>query len=171
MSNALYHEALVAKARSGAGKGRLSDPQATARLDNPLCGDRVTIDLHLVGGRITAVGHEVKGCLLCEAAAATIAEPAPGKSPDEARALAAAVTRMMKDGVAPAEGPRHFHPRHHGEVPPRLRHAALRRARQGAHRPLGNGLQPACRHPRQDPGMNVEAGNREWRGCPPRLHP
>lgn len=104
MSNALYHEALVAKARSSVGKGRLSDPQATARLDNPLCGDRVTIDLHLVGGRITAVGHEVKGCLLCEAAAATIAELAPGKSPDEARALAAAVTSMMKDGVAPTEG-------------------------------------------------------------------
>jgi nitrogen fixation NifU-like protein len=103
MSNALYHEALVAKARSGTGKGRLADPQATARLDNPLCGDRVTIDLYLADGHITAVGHEVKGCLLCEAAAATIAELAPGKSPGEARDLAAAVTRMMKEGVAPTE--------------------------------------------------------------------
>jgi len=103
MSNALYHEALVAKARSAIGKGRLTDPQASARLDNPLCGDRVTIDLNLADGHITAVGHEVKGCLLCEAAAATIAELAPGKSPAEARELAAAVTRMMKEGMAPAE--------------------------------------------------------------------
>ncbi len=103
MSNALYHEALVAKARSGVGKGRLVDPQATARLDNPLCGDRVTIDLNLADGRIAAVGHEVKGCLLCEAAAATIAELAPGKSPDEARDLATTVTRMMKEGLAPAD--------------------------------------------------------------------
>lgn len=103
MSNALYHDALVAKARSGTGKGRLTAPEASARLDNPLCGDRVTIDLHLADGRITAVGHEVKGCLLCEAAAATIAELAPGKSADEARVLAAAVTRMMKEGVIPTE--------------------------------------------------------------------
>jgi nitrogen fixation NifU-like protein len=103
MSNALYHEALVAKARSGTGKGRLTDPQASARLDNPLCGDRVTIDLHLADGRITQVGHEVRGCLLCEAAAAAIAELAPGKSPEEARDLAAAVTRMMKEGIAPPE--------------------------------------------------------------------
>ena len=103
MSNALYHEALVAKARSAAGKGRLADAQASARLDNPLCGDRVTIDLNLADGRITQVGHEVRGCLLCEAAAATIAELAPGKSPAEARDLAAAVTRMMKDSIAPAE--------------------------------------------------------------------
>lgn len=103
MSNALYHEALVAKARSTIGKGRLADPQASARLDNPLCGDRVTIDLHFADGHITAVGHEVKGCLLCEAAAAAIAELAPGKSPAEARDLAAAVTRMMKEGVAPNE--------------------------------------------------------------------
>jgi NifU-like protein involved in Fe-S cluster formation len=100
MSTALYHEALVAKARSGAGKGRLAHATVSARLDNPLCGDRVTLDLHLQDGRIDAVGHEVKGCLLCEAAAASIAELAVGQTPDEARALAGGITAMMKEGAA-----------------------------------------------------------------------
>ncbi len=103
MSTALYHEALVAKARQATGKGRLTDATASARLDNPLCGDRVTLDIRLEDGRITAVGHEVKGCLLCEAAAATIAELAPGRTSAEARALAETVKRMMKEGTAPTE--------------------------------------------------------------------
>ena len=100
MSTALYHDALVARARTAFGKGRLPDATATARLDNPLCGDRVTIDLRITDGRIAAVGHEVKGCLLCEAAAASIAELAPGKTAAEARDLAAGITAMMKDGSA-----------------------------------------------------------------------
>lgn len=100
MSTALYHDALVAKARAGVGKGRLKDATATARLDNPLCGDRVTIDLRLEGGKIMEVGHEVKGCLLCEAAAASIAELGPGKTTAEARELAAGITAMMKEGGA-----------------------------------------------------------------------
>ncbi len=103
MSNALYHEALVAKARQATGKGRLANANASARLDNPLCGDRVTLDLRVEDGRIEEVGHEVKGCLLCEAAAATIAELTPGKTIDEARALAGSVKSMMKEGAAPSE--------------------------------------------------------------------
>lgn len=116
MTAELYHSALVGKARSAFGKGRLDSPTASARVDNPLCGDRVTIDLHLEDGRITMVGHEVRGCLLCEAAAAVIAELAPGKNAAEARALAADITAMMKEG-APATLPalEIFTPVHHAK--------------------------------------------------------
>lgn len=102
MSETLYHEALVARARSGTGRGRLQPHDASARLDNPLCGDRVTLDLRIADGRIAAIGHEVKGCLLCEAAAATIAQHLAGATPAEARRLIAAVTALMKEGSAPA---------------------------------------------------------------------
>ncbi|WP_374383979.1 iron-sulfur cluster assembly scaffold protein [Dongia sp.] len=104
MTHALYHEALVAKARSAVGKGRLASPTASARLDNPLCGDRVTIDLDVADGSIGAVGHDVKGCLLCEAAAAAIAEWAPQKSPEVVKEMVNAMRRMMKEG-APAPEP------------------------------------------------------------------
>ncbi|WP_374366812.1 iron-sulfur cluster assembly scaffold protein [Dongia sp.] len=100
MSQALYHEALVARARSGLGKGRLDPHDASARLDNPLCGDRVTLDLKIADGHITGIGHEVKGCLLCEAAAATIAGQLKGATPAQAREMIAAVTALMKDGTA-----------------------------------------------------------------------
>ena len=72
MSDELYQEALLKLAKESPRKGRLEPNDASVRLDNPLCGDRVTLDLHLMDGRIDAVGHEVKGCLLCEAAAAKV---------------------------------------------------------------------------------------------------
>ena len=69
MSQALYHSTLVEHAQAGRSRGRLAAPQLSATVDNPLCGDRVTIDLALADDRIAAVGHQVRGCLLCEAAA------------------------------------------------------------------------------------------------------
>jgi nitrogen fixation NifU-like protein len=100
MSEALYHAALVERARTAFGKGRLPDADASATVDNPLCGDRVTLDLRIADGRIAAIGHEVRGCLLCEAAAATIAEFLRGSGRAEIEAISDAAKRLMKDGQA-----------------------------------------------------------------------
>jgi nitrogen fixation NifU-like protein len=104
MSSALYHTELVARAREAYGKGRLPDPAASITLDNPLCGDRVTLDLTQADGTVTAIGHAVKGCLLCEAAAATIAAFAPGRVPADLREFATAAVALVKEGKPPAEG-------------------------------------------------------------------
>jgi len=103
MSDELYQAALVARAKQGRTRGRLAKPQHSVTLDNPLCGDRVTLDIDLDGGRIAAVGHQVRGCLLCEASAETIAAQAPGKTPAELSQAAAFVSAILKDGAnAPA---------------------------------------------------------------------
>lgn len=78
MLDALYQEEIIQLSRQSRQRGRLESPDASARVDNPLCGDRVTIDLEIRDGRITAVGHRVRGCALCEAAAEVIAENAIG---------------------------------------------------------------------------------------------
>jgi nitrogen fixation NifU-like protein len=100
MSQALYHEALVARARAAFGKGRLSDATASATVDNPLCGDRVTLDLAIKDECIDAIGHQVRGCLLCEAAAATIAEHCRGASKPDIEAIGAAARSLMAEGGA-----------------------------------------------------------------------
>jgi nitrogen fixation NifU-like protein len=103
MSEELYQAALVARAHAGRGRGRLAAPDRSITLDNPLCGDRVTLDLRLANGQIAAVGHLVRGCLLCEAAAETIAAQAPGKTRAELAKATAAVTAILKEGAnAPA---------------------------------------------------------------------
>lgn len=100
MSEALYLAALVDRARTAFGKGRLPDATATATVDNPLCGDRVTLDLAVTDGRIEAIGHHVRGCLLCEAAAATIAEYCRGSDVATLDAMAAAARTLMAEGGA-----------------------------------------------------------------------
>ena len=100
MSEALYHAALVGRARAAFGKGRLPDATSTATVDNPLCGDRVTLDLAVKDSRIEAIGHHVRGCLLCEAAAATIAEYCRGNGKAELEAMSAAARKLMAEGGA-----------------------------------------------------------------------
>jgi nitrogen fixation NifU-like protein len=115
MSSELYHSELVARARAAFGEGRLAAPAASITVDNPLCGDRVTLDLETNHGAVTAIGHAVKGCLLCAASAATIAEFAPNRSPAELRELTAAARALMKDGGPVPErfaGLRVFQPVH-----------------------------------------------------------
>jgi nitrogen fixation NifU-like protein len=99
----LYQAELVARARAAFGKGRLPGAVASITVDNPLCGDRVTLDLTRSDGRVSAIGHEVKGCLLCEAAAATIAAFARGKTPEELRDMRGAAAALMKDGTPAPE--------------------------------------------------------------------
>jgi len=99
VSEALYHKALVDRARAGFGKGRLPDATSSATVDNPLCGDRVTLDLAVQDGRIAAIGHHVRGCLLCEAAAATIAEYGRGADQATLDAMSAAARALMAEGT------------------------------------------------------------------------
>lgn len=101
MIDALYDQAILQKARDATGAGRLADPDGSAMIDNPLCGDRVTIDLTLADGKVAQVGHLVRGCVLCEASAALIAEKAVGQAPSALRGIAAGIRPMLREGAAP----------------------------------------------------------------------
>jgi len=106
MTAALYHSALVARAKAAIGKGRLDQPTVSVTIDNPLCGDRVTLDIVMSEGRLTKIGHQVRGCLLCEAAAATIAETCQDQPAAQARAMIPVIQTMMKEGTpTPTEWP------------------------------------------------------------------
>lgn len=88
MNDELYHQAILELAKKARQASRLEAPQASVTVDNPLCGDRVTLDLTLADGRVREVGHKVRGCLLCQAAAAAIGERAPGQTPAALRKVA-----------------------------------------------------------------------------------
>lgn len=80
MSDELYQDKIVTLAKAKTGAGKLAAPTKTARRDNPLCGDRVIVDVTLDdAGRITEIGHQVRGCLLCQASASALASLAVGK--------------------------------------------------------------------------------------------
>jgi nitrogen fixation protein NifU and related proteins len=104
VSEAIYQEALMRLAVSADGAGRLTRPDASARRDNPLCGDEVTLDLRLRDGRVEEVGHRVRGCLLCRAAAAALARGAVGRSAAELDEVRARLEAMLRAAGSPPEG-------------------------------------------------------------------
>lgn len=101
MTDDVYHLRIMELARAATGSGRLDGPDGEATADNPLCGDRVTVEVRLKGGRIAEMAHRVRGCLLCRAAATLAATGAPGKTAGEITAAAAALAGML-EGSAPA---------------------------------------------------------------------
>lgn len=100
MADQLYQAAIVGLARAAVGKGLLDAPNGSATVDNPLCGDRVTIDVRMDGQRVAAFGHQARGCLLCEAAASAIGMHAVGATRAELAAASAAATAMLKGANA-----------------------------------------------------------------------
>ena len=106
MSDALYQEQIVALAKARTGAGKLDHPSGSARRDNPLCGDRVTMDVRTdQAGRIIELAHQVRGCLLCQAAASALAGSAPGHDLAGVTALRRGLHKVIGRPVeGPAEG-------------------------------------------------------------------
>jgi nitrogen fixation NifU-like protein len=100
----LYDESIKATARRAVGAGQLEQPDVEVTIDNPLCGDRVTLGIKSVDGRISEVGHRVRGCLLCEAAASLIAESAIGATSEQITTATVQVEELLAGRVA------HFEP-------------------------------------------------------------
>lgn len=92
----LYHQAILDAAAERTGHGALDKADVSATLDNPLCGDRVRMDVSLKESRLARVGHEVRGCLLCEAAASVIGARAPGERVTDLRQLAGEMRTFLK---------------------------------------------------------------------------
>lgn len=101
MSDAIYNEAIKAAARDRSHAGRLPAPDASVTCDNPLCGDRVTLDVALEADRVAAIAHKTRGCLLTEAAAALLARHAVGRPEAELVPLVQQVRRFLDGGTAP----------------------------------------------------------------------
>jgi nitrogen fixation protein NifU and related proteins len=96
MTETLYNQAIIDAGKDQAHTGRLDHPSATATADNPLCGDRVTLDLEAEDGTITNLAHTTRGCLLTKAAAALLADHARGRPLAEALALQKAAKAYLE---------------------------------------------------------------------------
>ncbi len=117
----LYQEAIKQMAAAAHGQGQLASPDGEAKLNNPLCGDRVQVQVAMNDGRISAFAHQTKGCLLCRAAASLLGARAAGLDAAAIDATATALESLLR-GQAPAPAdwpelamfqPAHAHPSRH----------------------------------------------------------
>ena len=95
-SEGIYQQTLIDLSKAGHARGRLAAPHATAVIHNPLCGDRVTIDVCVAATEITDFAQQVRGCALCEAAAAWLGLNATGKAQRELREASCALQEMLR---------------------------------------------------------------------------
>lgn len=102
MSDDLYSNELLRLATEARGQGRLDAPDASVTLDNPLCGDRITLDIRVANDHLAALGHEVKACVLCQASASILGRHAVGESVGRLREMQRQVRAMLKPAASAA---------------------------------------------------------------------
>jgi len=87
--------------------GELSDADAVAEIQNPVCGDVIRLSLKMHTDRIEEIRFKAKGCVPAIACASALTELARGKPAPEAR-------RLKRDDLIAAVG----------GLPPASTHAA-----------------------------------------------
>ena len=100
----LYQARIFHHARQARADERLVAPTATVTVDNALCGDRVTLEVAVEGETVTAIGHKVRGCALCQAATALIKETVTG-APVSMGETALEKAQAVVDGETLPPGP------------------------------------------------------------------
>lgn len=101
MSDPLYRKEILRLAADAAGAGRLAGADGSATLTNPACGDRVTVDVAVEGGRITALAHHTRACILTQASAAILGADAVGLNRAQVAGLVQDVRGLLSGGRAP----------------------------------------------------------------------
>jgi nitrogen fixation NifU-like protein len=105
VSNSLYEGGIKELAAALCGPETLADPDRRVSVDNPFCGDRVDLEINLEAGQVTALAVNVRGCLLCQAAANIVAQSAIGLSAAEIEAIENELVAMLQGDDRPGWAP------------------------------------------------------------------
>ncbi len=99
----LYRDYILEHYRRPHNFGVIDDANAQHEGANPLCGDRITMQLRLSGGKIAAVGFTGRGCAISQASASLLTDEIKGKSVDDAEKLTSDnVLELLGIEVSPA---------------------------------------------------------------------
>jgi len=91
----LYQEVILDHNRRPRNFGTLADATHKANGYNPLCGDRLTVQLRLEGDRVAGVAFEGSGCAISKASASLMTDAIKGGTVGDALALFDRVHGML----------------------------------------------------------------------------
>jgi len=83
----LYRDYILDHYRRPRNHGRLERPDISHEEDNPLCGDRIRLDLHIEDGRVADVRFDGHGCAISQASASMLTEMIKGRTLPELHLL------------------------------------------------------------------------------------
>lgn len=82
-----YREYILDHYRNPRNYGTLEQPEVHSEDSNPLCGDQLSMDLHIEGDRVAEVRFRGRGCAISQASASMLTEMIEGKTLEEVIAL------------------------------------------------------------------------------------
>ena len=96
----LYNATILERGRRPRHMRKLDVFDATAKGDNPMCGDRVQVWVKFADDRtIAATGFDARGCEISKAAADLMVEAVAGKSAADTKAMFAAFHTLAQTGA------------------------------------------------------------------------
>jgi len=99
----LYQEVILDHGRHPRHAHRLETFDATAKGDNPMCGDRVQVWVKYgPGDTIADTGFEARGCAISIASADLMADTVQGRGKSDTKRLFEAFREMARTGICPA---------------------------------------------------------------------
>lgn len=84
--------------------GELAAPDNVVRVENPVCGDVLELQVRVENGRVAEVGFRARSCVPAMACASAVAEWLMGRPVEEARQIRHDDVIALVDGVPPASG-------------------------------------------------------------------
>jgi nitrogen fixation NifU-like protein len=97
----LYQEVILDHGRKPRHGRRLAAFDASAKGDNPMCGDRVEVFVKLdAAGRVAQTGFEARGCAISVASADLMADAVNGLTAPEVGTLSEQFIEMARTGEA-----------------------------------------------------------------------
>ena len=94
----LYQEVILDHNKRPRNFCRLEDANRTAEGYNPLCGDQLTMYVHLEDDVIKDIGFQGSGCAISKASASIMTDSVKGKTKSEAEALFEKIHTMLTGG-------------------------------------------------------------------------
>ena len=91
-----YKEVVLDHYQRPRNQGSLEGADIEEHLNNPLCGDEVTVYANLQDGKVIELSFTGRGCSISQASASMLAERLQGKSREEAGAEIEAFLEMMR---------------------------------------------------------------------------
>jgi nitrogen fixation protein NifU and related proteins len=91
-----YKEIVLDHFQRPRNRGEIEDADVEEHLNNPLCGDEVTVYANLRNGSLAEVTFTGRGCSISQASASMLTERLQGKSREEAEVEIEAFLEMMR---------------------------------------------------------------------------
>ncbi len=99
----LYRDYILEHYRRPHNFGVLEGANASHEGANPLCGDRITLQLRLADGKIAGVGFTGRGCAISQASASLLTDEVKGKPVVDASSLTSRdVLDLLGIDISPA---------------------------------------------------------------------